>query len=83
MTSHIPGHEAFEQGADVLVMVHDRAMQWGVRIPLEESGACTVVVEHCTAESYAMRTMKDYIEKEFPGIPCFYCAKEPRYRVYT
>lgn len=79
---HIPAHQALEAGADVLIMVYDRAMQLGVRIPLEESGANVIVIEHSTAESWAMETMKEYIEKQYPDLKCAYYANEPTYRVY-
>lgn len=79
---HIPGNQAFEAGADVLIMVYDRAMQLSVRIPLEESGANTIIIEHSTAESWGMHTMTKYLQKQFPQISCLYYANEPKYKVY-
>lgn len=80
---HIPGYNSVKNGADLLIMVYDRANQLNVRIPLVEKGANIIVLEHSTAEIPAMKNMKLYLEKAFPGInACFY-NREPEITTFV
>ena len=75
---HIPAFEALERGADLLIMVYDRALELGLRIQLAESGANMIVIEHSFAEIPAMKKMKEYIETRL-AIPTVFYNEEPKY----
>jgi len=74
---HIPSFEAREAGADLLVVVYDRALQTTVRLPLAELGAAVVTVEHGTAEMPAMRNLARYITETFGDLEATFYAREP------
>jgi len=74
---HIPGLEAVELGADVLVLTFDRAMQTTVRIPLREMGVNVITVEHGIAEMPGMQRMADYMARTFPSLETRFYCREP------
>ncbi|MHC4887141.1 MAG: Nif3-like dinuclear metal center hexameric protein [Planctomycetota bacterium] len=73
---HIPTFEMFDQGADVLVQVYDRALQSTTRNHLGDLGANIITIEHAAAEIPGMENLARYLEQEY-GLPSTCYANEP------
>jgi putative NIF3 family GTP cyclohydrolase 1 type 2 len=58
-----------QMGADVLLITDDGTRQWESAQWSEDSGIPMIMVNHATAEEPGIRTMADYIQKNFPTIP--------------
>jgi putative NIF3 family GTP cyclohydrolase 1 type 2 len=77
----IPTFEMLELGADLLIVVYDRAFQTFTRLPLLDLGANLLVLEHGTTEMPGMRNLARYLNETFPAIPATYYQHEPGYHL--
>ncbi len=79
----VPTFEALSAGADLLVIIFDRAGQVTTRFPLVELGANIVIVEHGVSEMPGMMNMAKFINKTFPNLPAKFYGHDYGNRVVT
>jgi hypothetical protein len=58
-----------EMGADVLLLTDDGTRLWESGQWSLDSGIPLLLVNHSTAEEPGMKTLADYIAKQFSGVP--------------
>jgi putative NIF3 family GTP cyclohydrolase 1 type 2 len=72
----IPTFEMLDAGADLLIVVYDRAFQTFTRLPLCDLGANLIVIEHGVTEMPGMRAMTGYLAETFPNTEALFFNRE-------